>query len=537
MAMDKTTGGAKTEEYVTPERVLMTSRTRFNPLRNLTPQKLSRQLDDFDAGYIADAALTWDRIEQRDDTIKSVAPKRKKAVSRHGYEVLMIDDSPTAVRHKEALEFFYNNLITEDATDRNFRGGFNLLVRQMMDAVGKMYANHEIVYRPTPSGLTATFRFVPLWFFENTTGRLRFLESVGSTFGVPLEPGEWLTTAADGLMKACSVAYMYKSLPLKDWLGYSERHGFPGVLGKTNAKRGTAEWNNMVEAVQAWAVDWAAVTNTDESIEGVNIETKGQLPFPKLVERMDRALAALWRGADLSTMSSQSGDGTGASLQGDEMALLEDDDAQMISDTLNTQVDRFVIRYTLGDTEPLAYIKLRTAQRSNVETDLKVDAALREMGVPMAVQDTAERYGRSLPDPDEELLPSATTTKPGGSGSDAPEPRADLANARLPGVTVRNQALAVAEDLSEASQEESLKARAKDLEDVRAKLEYILTIESGSFRTVALKNLQKDLPALLKSMNEDPAAAKVLEETMAAAVINAWTEAATERTIEEGAAA
>lgn len=528
----------KTEEYVTADRVQRSIRTRFNPLRNLTPALLATQLDDFSAGYLHGAALTWEKIEERDDTIKAVAPKRKKAVSRHGYEILLIEDSPKAYRHKEALEYFYNNLSCENAIDRNFRGGFNLLVRQMMDAVGKMYAAHEIVWRPDAQGITAMFRFIPLWFFENTTGRLRFLRSEGSTSGVELDDGEWLITAADGLMTACSVAYMYKHLPLKDWLGYCERHGFPGVIGKTDAKRGSTEWNNMVAAVQSFAVDWAAVMNTSEAIDGLNIESKGDLPFPKLVERMDRAMTCLWRGADLSTMSSQSGEGRGASLQGDEMDLLEHDDAQMISDTLNAQIDPWVIRYAVGDGYPLAYIKIRTAQKQDVEADLKVDDFLIRNKVPTSVSDVLERYGRPLPDKDEDLIDtSAAPTQPGDSGPTSPEPPApSLANEAVMVAKVKRHAMAVTDELRATAEDQFLKARANDLNEIREKLEYIQGIEDPHFRTVALRNLKTELPDLLKQMNAQPGTAEILEQTMVAALLNGWAEASTERAITEEAA-
>src|SRR6185295_17625048 len=82
------------------------------------------------------------------------------------------------------------------------------------------------------------------------------------------------------------------------------------------------------------------------------------LPFPALIERADRKIAALFRGADLSSMSSNSGEGTGASLQKDEEEILDRDDASIISETLN-EVERIVIAWHFGaGTEPLAGIKI-----------------------------------------------------------------------------------------------------------------------------------------------------------------------------------
>src|SRR5581483_658121 len=52
------------------------------------------------------------------------------------------DDSPEALRQKQALEYFYNHLTATTALEPDERGSMGLLVRQMMDAVGKRYAVH-----------------------------------------------------------------------------------------------------------------------------------------------------------------------------------------------------------------------------------------------------------------------------------------------------------------------------------------------------------------------------------------------------------
>lgn len=404
----------KTKSIVTPERVQFHLRCRFNPIRALTPELLARQLDSFKAGYLTDFALTAEAIEERDDIIKAVAPKRKKAVARHGYEVLTLDDSPEAQQHKEALEYFYNHLTCTSAIDQNERGSFKLLARQMMDAVGKKYAVHEIVWQPSAAGLTAEFRFTPLWFFENTLGRLRYLTGEASTVGAELAEGGWLTTVGEGLMMACAVAYMFKTLPLKDWLLYCERHGMPGIKGTTNAPRGSEEWNAMVQAVEDFGADFSAVMNESEQIELIDLRGQGELPYPAMIERMDRALAALWRGADLSTLSQSSG--TGASLQGGEAELLEQDDAELISETLNLQVDRWVIRYLFGaEASPRAYVKILTSGTQNVDQDLKIDEFLLSHGAKLPRAGTMERYGRAPAKEGEEVLSGGDVNKSSNS--------------------------------------------------------------------------------------------------------------------------
>lgn len=409
-------------ELITPERVLMSIRARFNPIPSLTPALLGNYLESFRLGFFRNIALAWDAMERRDYKLQAVAPKRKKAVARHGWDILTLDDSPAAQRQKLALEHFYNHLTAVNALEENETGGLSLLIRQMMDAVGKRYAVHEIIWqpggKPTAPGdgsfqpnLTATFRFCPLWWFEGTIGRLRFLPTEFAIYGTDMEPGGWLVTVGDGIMEACSVAYVYKNLPLRDWLRYTEKFGTPGLLGRTTASVDSPEWNNLTEAIAKFGQDWSAICNKENSIEFVEAAaTTGEGPFAPLVEKMDRAITTLWRGGDLGTLSSRNA--AGASLQSDEADILERDDAQMISETLTAQVSRVVLQYYFGDAPQLAYLKLRTPEKSETDLDLKVDQFLVQSGAPVSVKDALERYGRPAPQPGEPLLKPAPAPAP-----------------------------------------------------------------------------------------------------------------------------
>jgi phage gp29-like protein len=222
-----------------------------------------------------------------------------------------------------------------------------------------------------------------------------------------MEAGGWLVTAGDGLMEACSVAYLYKNLPLRDWLSCSEKFGMPGIVGRTDATLDSPEWNEFAAAIKDFSQDWSAVFNRSNSIELIEPKNQGEGMFASLVDKMDRAMTALWRGGDLSTMSVRNA--AGASLQQNEADILEMDDAQMISETLTTQVSRYVLQYHFGDAPALAYFKLRAGNKRDVELDLKVDEFLVQSGAPMAAADALARYDRPLPDAGEALLKPAAT--------------------------------------------------------------------------------------------------------------------------------
>ena len=68
-------------------------RTRFNPIRNLRPDTLSRALDEFDAGRLGTAVRMFESILRRDDTICGLNLKRKKSISRLECEIVVKEDS------------------------------------------------------------------------------------------------------------------------------------------------------------------------------------------------------------------------------------------------------------------------------------------------------------------------------------------------------------------------------------------------------------------------------------------------------------
>ena len=374
--------------------------TRFSPLRYLTPERLASALDASAAGWLREAALIYEAIETREAIVRSVMTKRRASVARRDWQVIIPDvENPSAEAHKQTLVYFYNNLTVTDATDTNVRTGMSGLLRQMMDAVIQRYAVHEIVWQPTPAGLTAELRRVPLYFFENRGGKLRFIGPENRADGTPLEDGGWMVTVTDGLGEALAICYMYKRLAVQDWLAFSEKFSIPGVLSRTSAEKDSDEGRAMRDSVLAYASEWQGIIYGDEGtikdpLQIINTPAGDSLPQKDLAEYMDRMIAALVRGGDLSTLSQNNSQG--ASVQTDETAALVEDDCAMVSETLQTQLDRQVIRMVHGDDTPAAYVVVNPPSNEDLTQDLALDTGLAALGIKQDPSDLAKRYGRSI---------------------------------------------------------------------------------------------------------------------------------------------
>lgn len=508
--------------FLTPERIERSVQQRINPIRNLSPERLSLALDQFDLGYFQEFSVLSEKIARRDPIIKSVLGKREKSVARQSFEIITEDESPRAEAHKEALKFFYNNLTVTSALEQNERGGLSLLLRQMLRAHPFKYAVHEIVWQPknlstqitrsaTVKGsgvmpanlaslLTAQFIHCPLQFFEGRKGKLRFLQQDFAIDGIEMKDGEWLVTVGDSIMESLAIAYMFKWMSLKDWVNFNERFGFPIPIGKTTATKDSPQWNAMKEAVRGIASDGGAVINQNELLELLEVKnTASSLPFPPLVEYMDRVIAILARGGDLSTISKA--DSVGASVQDSESDLLTEDDCQFATENLNAQVDPFVTDYLFGEA-PLAYIKINPPKKQNVDQEIKINEHLVKNGAKLSLKNEAERFSRELAEDDELVLSPGQT-----------------ASAELPAPTaLENESAATSIDqVSQAAAEMALRAKIADMQPFVDRIIGILELPTIESVQVAMKKLKADYPDYLKRIQET---ARLYEGTQTAALFN-----------------
>ena len=367
------------------------ARNRFSPIKNLRPDVITRALDAFNEGRLSGASRMFEAILQRDDTICCLNLKRKKSISRLESEIVLLENSRKAKAHQKALISFYETLQTKTFVDKNVSGGLRLLISQMMDCVGMKYAVHKINFIQNGEFIKGEFEQYPLWLFENTSGQLKKLERENQlSEGSPLDKSKWMISCGDGLLLPSAIAYVYKQLPLRDWLIYCERNGMPGIKAKTNAYPDSPQWESAKDAVSQFGAEFYAVLSEGTDIESIDISSKSQLPYKEIIERMDRMLCALWRGSDLSTISGNNK--VGASAQWYESTLLEEDDAINISDTLNKNIDTKVIKILFGDEKPLAAFRLKLPDYEEKLYELEVVERLAKLGLKPNEIELAKKF-------------------------------------------------------------------------------------------------------------------------------------------------
>lgn len=166
----------------------------------------------------------------------------------------------------------------------------------------------------------------------------------------------------------------------------------PAFLGKTTAAKGTQGWNDMATAVAGIGAEYGAVINTGDVIDVLQLAGQGEVPYERLVDRMDRAQVMLWRGGDLSTMSREGG--TGSNPQTEATNELDADNAAWISETLNYSLTARVVAWDFGKTAPvLCKLQIRTKTPKNIAQDMSVVQSAVEMGVRVSKSWAVGKFG------------------------------------------------------------------------------------------------------------------------------------------------
>lgn len=476
------------------------ARMRYNPLKNLTPQRITAAMDNFNCGYLSDAAKIYAAIRSRDAVVQACVQKRKRATSRLAWTIVeMGEDEAASKEHAAFLEDFYNNIKVTSAEDANKRGSMSMLVENILSALENKYAVSEVIWNTSRApSLSAEVRHVPLWFFENTQGYLRFKKSSFDNEGEDLEPNGWMVSVYDSpLMEATAVCYIVKRFAQADWAAYSSRFGMPTPVYAANAKPNTPEWESAEHTLANLVNGCGMVIAAGENFDLKQPAGTGE-PFKTLSDAMDRYIALIWRGSDLSTLSADNA--AGASLQAEESEILEDSDCALVEETLAHYLSLPALEWKFGrGVKPAAYLQLTRKNRKDKLNQIAVYKGAAELGCNVAKRELYEALELREPEPGEETVELSVPQAAAG---------AEAQGAEL-------SAFGNSAELSEADLSKMLDglatAKGKDIEPLRRRLAELERITDAGEYAAALEKLNGDILGLIGGENEAEELQKILK--------------------------
>ncbi len=260
--------------------------------------------------------------------------------------------------------------------------------------------------------------------------------------------------------------------------------------------------------------------------EGTTLELKEpgslgtQSPQADLLERADTNCDLLILG---QTLTSQVGDTGGAfaaakvheGVKGEKIAAC----ANFAASVINTQLIPAILRQNYGDDEECPEFCPEPEAIEDVKLNAERDAILLTAGMEMPKEWFHKRHNVPLPQNGEEVInkpePVAPSVGVGQPMSNEDEEQPDepeeeevkAKNTKPPARTTQTNVNRLA------------KAFAEDLKPIRDRLERILAINDPDILRAKLVKFNSEIPALLSDINADPESARVLEDEMAAGLL------------------
>lgn len=431
---------------------------------SVTPMQIGMLMRAHDDGDFPSSMPLFEKACKCDYRTRTVTGKRYRAVAKMRWEIQTTDSSDEAKIQRRFLKRFYDTLVVTSAEKRMENARLSTLITRLMSAINFGYAAAELRWIPEFYEGRPTYRAVaetcPLKFFEASDRELRIVTDAGFD-GDELLPDNWIVAVApeEPLIYPTMFLYMLRITPLQDWAATIEKYGRPIVYGTTTADYESPEWHQFMGALRKLSGGATMTVNPGADVKVLPIAQNGSMPHRELLDMLDRALVALWRGGDLSTMS-QGGDSSGSNPQREEMGDILAADCEFIQDTLDARLTQPFLRRVFGtNVEAKAWLVFVKDEPEQARMAQESVQAVHELGLPIAKSHIYEVYGVPSPESGDDILAGKTAGTVDGStfmnsysGGPVIDPETEVMLAKAEAKTFKN-ALAEIEEAAEGDDE------------------------------------------------------------------------------------
>lgn len=347
----------------------------------------------------------YDELE-RDAHCFAVLQKRKLAVVARPWQVDAASDAPI---DKAAADLVTRQLkalgkVTDD--ERQLITGFDQTTANFLDATLKGFAVGEVMWEVRGAELWAS-RIIPrdqrrFAFGEDL--RLRMLTRSNMLLGEELPIRKFIlhrfgakddAPHGKGLGHILFWPVFFKRQDIGFWLVFADKFGSPTAIGKYPSGASAAEKRTLLEALGAIAQDAGITVPEGMLIELLEAKGRGSTDtYEKLARYMDEQMSLAVLGESITTTAKSTGLGSGvAEKQNDVRLEIAQSDSDMLSDTLNATLVRWITEYNLPGAQPPRLYR-SFEEPEDLASRAKVDTALHEMGYePESIEYINETYG------------------------------------------------------------------------------------------------------------------------------------------------
>ena len=347
----------------------------------------------------------YDELE-RDAHCYAVLQKRKLAVVSREWQVDAASDSAIDKAAADLVTRQLQQLGKVIQNENQLVTGFDQATGNFLDATLKGFAVGEVMWEVRGAEIWAS-RIAPRnqrRFVFDEAARLRMLTKADMMLGELVPPRKFIvhrfgakddTPYGQGLGHILFWPVFFKRQGMSFWLIFADKFGTPTAVGKYPAGANAADQAKLLEALGAIAQDAGIIVPEGMLIELLEATRAGAVDtYEKLVRYMDEQMSLAVLGESQTTTPKATGIGSGVADKANDVRLeVTKADADMLSDTLNATLVRWVVEYNLpGAQLPRLYRNFEEPE--DLERRSKVDTALHEMGYePETVEYINETYG------------------------------------------------------------------------------------------------------------------------------------------------
>lgn len=381
---------------------------------NRDPLLASQQPGD---GYMYPYGLFEEALD-KDAHLSSLVSQRKAAVLSWSWSVVADDDSPDAAAAKELVERAIESI---SSAGESGGGSFERDLSELLDAIPYGYAVSEIIWRRAGGNGNSAGLLLPVAlksrhprrFTFDTGGRLRLLTAAEPVAGEPVPERKFLVFAPYGrhespygLPALRSVWWLtwFKRQVLKFWVMYAEKYGTPVTVLKhplAATDREKQAYRRIIASIQQ---ETGLVV--PEGVEFELLDGQGAGGAGTYRELTEFCNAEMSKAIVGQTLTTEQGERGARSLGEVHLTVREDivrQDAQALMGLVNGQLVRWLVELNLPP-EKRRYPRwqLTPPREEDLALQLDIDEFFASQGLPLDRAELYARYGRGLPELEEE---------------------------------------------------------------------------------------------------------------------------------------
>jgi len=334
----------------------------------------------------------YDELE-RDTHAYAVLQKRKLAVTARPWQV---DPASDRRDDKKAAELVQAQLQALS---------FDLLTTELLDATLKGFSVGEVLWAVDGAQVVArkvVIRDQRRFAFTEDMA-LRLLTRERSIEGEELPARKFIVHrfgGKDGTPYGLGLGHklfwpvFFKRQDITFWLTFADKFGSPTAIGKYPVSAKPDDQTKLLDALRAISQDAGVIIPDGMLIELLEASRSGSIDtYEKLARYMDEQISECVLGETLTTNIGSSGSRAASETHNDVREELAKADADLLSDTLNSTLVRWIVDFNMpGVGYPTVYRLFDEPE--NLDERSQIDERLHRMGYePESIEQINETYG------------------------------------------------------------------------------------------------------------------------------------------------